>query len=138
MKDPRIDQLAETLVDHSCRVQSGEKVIIEAFDLPEPNLVCALVDAVYARGGTPMVYWKNNTVLRSLYMGATEESMDWPGSLERTAMEAAAAYIGIRGAANSDELSDVPPEKMELYTEHWWSQVHIDVRVKDTRWVVLR
>lgn len=138
MKDPRIDQLAETLVDHSCRVQSGEKVIIEAFDLPEPNLVCALVDAVYARGGTPMVYWKNNTVLRSLYMGATEESMDWPGRLERTAMEAAAAYIGIRGAANSDELSDVPPEKMELYTEHWWSQVHIDVRVKDTRWVVLR
>jgi aminopeptidase len=53
-------------------------------------------------------------------------------------MEAADAYIGIRGSANSDEFADVPPDKMELYTEHWWSPVHIDVRVKQTRWVVLR
>ncbi|MEQ9409706.1 MAG: aminopeptidase [Fuerstiella sp.] len=138
MKDPRITKLAETLVDHSCRLKTGEKVIIEAFDLPDPALVCDLVDAVYARGGTPLVIWKNNTILRSLYRGATTDSMDWAGSFERSAMEAAAAYIGIRGSANSDEFADVPPEKMELYTAHWWSQVHIDVRVKDTRWVVLR
>ena len=138
MKDPRITRLAETLVDHSCRLKSGEKVIIEAFDLPEPALVCDLVDAVYARGATPHVIWKNNTILRSLYRNATQDSMGWPGSIERGAMETANAYIGIRGSANSDEFSDVPPEKMELYTEHWWSQVHVDVRVKDTRWVVLR
>ena len=138
MKDPRITQLAETLIYHSCQLKSGQKVIIEAFDLPEPTLVCDLVDAAYARGATPHVIWKNNTVLRSLYRGATEASMSWPASLEKTAMEAADAYIGIRGAANSDELSDVPPEAMELYTSHWWSPVHSGVRVPKTRWVVLR
>ena len=138
MKDPRTAQLAETLIDHSCRLKPGEKVFIEAFDLPEPNLVCDLIDLAYARGVTPFVVWKNNAVLRSLYRGATEESMKWPGTVERGAMEAADAYIGIRGTANSDELSDVPAEKMELYTDHWWSQVHMDVRVKNTRWVVLR
>lgn len=138
MKDPRITQLAETLIDHSCRLQSGQKIIIEAFDLPESALVCDLVDAAYARGATPHVVWKSNSVLRSLYRGATEESMSWPASLEKTAMEAADAYIGIRGSANSDEFADVPPERMDVYTTHWWSPVHSGVRVPRTRWVVLR
>ncbi len=138
MKDPRISQLAQTLTQHSCRIKAGEKVIIEAFDLPEPALVCDLVDAVYAAGATPLVIWKDNQVLRSLYRGASEQSMKWAGEVEQHAMKAADAYIGIRGSANSDEFADVPPEKMELYTEHWWSPVHIEHRVKQTRWVVLR
>ena len=55
MKDPRITRLAETLVDHSCQVKQHEKVLIEAFDLPDPALVCALVDLVTRRGGLPLV-----------------------------------------------------------------------------------
>ena len=138
MKVPRITKLADTLINHSCQITAGQKVIIEAFDLPDPSLVCDLVDAAYAKGATPLVIWKNNTILRSLYRGATADSMQWHGKLEQSAMEAADAYIGIRGTANSDELSDVPPEKTDLYTEHWWSPVHIKVRVPKTRWVVLR
>ena len=34
MHDARLIRLAEILVDHSCEVQAGEKVLIEAFDLP--------------------------------------------------------------------------------------------------------
>jgi len=138
MKDPRISRLAETLIDHSCKVKAGEKVIIEAFDLPEPALVCDLVDAVYAKNATPLVIWKDNQILRSLYRGASETSMQWAGEVEAHAMQAADAYIGIRGSANSDEFADVPAEKMELYTQHWWSPVHSERRVKQTRWVVLR
>ena len=44
MHDPRIDTLADLLLDHSCRIEKGEKVLIEAFDLPDPSLVCALVE----------------------------------------------------------------------------------------------
>jgi len=138
MQDPRISRLAETLIDHSCRLKVGEKVIIEAFDLPEPNLINRLVEVATERGAIPLVLWKNNSVLRSLYHGATVESMQWAGQLEADAMKQADAYIGVRGTANSDELADVPPEKMELYTEHWWQPVHIDLRVPGTRWVVLR
>jgi aminopeptidase len=138
MQDPRFTRLAETLVDHSCRLKPGDKVLIEAFDLPEPNLVCRLVDIASERGAIPLVMWKNNAILRSLYRGATAESMQLAGQLEAEAMKQVDAYIGIRGSANSDELSDVPPEKMELYTEHWWQPVHINLRVPQTRWVVLR
>jgi len=138
MYDPRLQELATTLIDHSCRLKTGDKVLIEAFDLPDPALVCRLVETAYDRGAVPLVQWKNNTILRSLYRDATIEAMKLAGDLEAAAMKEVDAYIGVRGTANSDELSDVPPEKMELYTEHWWQPVHTHLRVPHTRWVVLR
>ena len=138
MSDPRITRLAEVLVDHSCRLQSGQKVLIEAFDLPNPELVCRLVEVAAARGAVAVVSWKNNTILRSLYRTATEESMKLAGALERERMEQMDAYIGVRGSENSSEFSDVPQEQMDLYQQHWWLPAHIEVRVPKTKWVVLR
>ncbi|MFP6767320.1 MAG: aminopeptidase, partial [Planctomycetaceae bacterium] len=138
MQDPRIDTLARTLLDHSCRLQAGETVLIEAFDLPDPALVCALVELAADRGGLPVVSWKSNAILRSLYRRATPESMILCGSIERSRMEQMDCYVGIRGAANSNGFADVPAEQMDLYQQHWWHTVHSEIRVPGTRWVVLR
>ena len=138
MKDPRIARLAEILLHHSCQVKDGQTVLIEAFDLPDPTLVCELVEGVYRSGAVPLVSWKNNQILRSLYRDATQQAMELAGKLEATAMAEANAYIGIRGTANSSELTDVPADRMELYTKHWWQPVHSEIRVPQTRWVVLR
>ena len=108
MQDPRIDRLAQVLIHHSCRLQPGQKVLIEAFDLPEPGLVCRLVEEVCRIGATPVVAIKNNAVLRSLYRGATETSMKLAGKFEAAVMSEMDAYIGIRGSANSNEFADVP------------------------------
>jgi aminopeptidase len=138
MHDPRIDRLADILLDHSCELKTGERVLIEAFDLPDPALVCRLVEGAAARGGVPFVSWKSNTVLRSLYQTATEDSMKLAGKFESDRMEHMQAYIGVRGAANSSQFADVPQAKMDLYQEHWWKTVHTDVRISKTKWVVLR
>ena len=138
MHDPRIDKLANVLLDHSCRLQKGEHVLIEAFDLPESDLVCALVEGAAARGAVPLVSTKCNLVLRSLYRAASVESMQLAARFEKDRMDAVQAYIGIRGAFNSSQHADVPQEKMDLYQQHWWQAVHSAVRVPKTRWVVLR
>jgi aminopeptidase len=138
MQDPRIRRLAEVLVDHSCQIKAGDKVLIEAFDLPETQLVCDLVELAAERGAVPLVSWKNNSILRTLYAHGTREGLSLIGDLERERMAQMDAYIGIRGAANSNEFSDVPRAQMDLYQELWWKPVHIDVRVPKTRWVVLR
>jgi aminopeptidase len=138
MHDPRIDSLANVLLDHSTRIQSGEKILIEAFDLPDMALVSALVEGAAQRGATPLVTTKHNAALRSLYRTATVESMQLAAQFERARMEAVDAYVGIRGAANSSQFADVPQERMDLYQQHWWHSVHSQVRVPDTRWVVLR
>lgn len=138
MHDPRITDLANLLLDHSCELKQGEHLLIEAIDLPEPNLVCALVEGAAERDAVPLVTWKNQVVLRSLYKTATEESMKLAASFEKDRMAAVQAYIGIRGAANGSQMADVPHERMDLYQQHWWKPVHSGIRVPDTRWVVLR
>lgn len=137
MKDPRIDQLAHTLIDHSCQLQRGENVLIEAYDLPDPQLVCRLIDMAAARGAVPFVNWKSNAVLRSLFRAATETGMQLAGEHELAQMKKMQAYIAIRGAANTSELSDVPADKLDLYQKLWWKPV-TDVRVNHSKWVVLR
>lgn len=138
MQDPRILRLAQVLVDHSCKLQSGENVLIEAFDLPDPALVTTLVKLAAERGARPLVSLKNNSVLRAMYRHGTRDGISLIGDLEKARMERMQAYIGIRGSANSNEFADVPREQMDLYQECWWKPVHIDVRVAKTKWVVLR
>lgn len=138
MHDPRIDRLAEILIDHSCELKSGETVLIEAFDLPDPLLVCRLVELASQRGAVPLVSLKSNAVLRSLYRSCGEAGFRLTGELERARMQRVQAYIGIRGAANSNQFADVPLSQMDLHQKFWWQPVHSEVRVPKTKWVVLR
>ncbi|MEO1495868.1 MAG: aminopeptidase [Planctomycetota bacterium] len=137
MHDPRIDTLADLLLDHSCELQPGETILIEAIDLPESDLVCALVEGAAKRQATPLVEIKQQRVQRSLLTNATETGMKLSGSLERNRMEQVQAYIGIRGAANASQMNGVPAERMDLYQQHWLRHVN-EYRVPKTKWVVLR
>jgi aminopeptidase len=137
MADSRYDRLAETLVHYSCALQPGDHVIIEAIDVPDA-FTRRLVRCAAKAGAQPMVWLKNQAINRELMLHATEAQMRLLGEMERGAMEKADAYIGIRGADNVSELSDVPPERRDVYDRFAWKPVHIDVRVNQTRWVVLR
>ena len=46
------------------------------------------------------------------------------------------AYIAIRAGSNTSELSDVPAEKLNLYSR--LTRPTLDYRVNETKWVVLR
>lgn len=137
MLDPRIDTLAALLVEHSLKLQPGETVLIEAFDIPEEATACVLERAAEA-GALAVVDTRQNAVLRSLYMNASESQMRLIGDIELARMERMNAYIGLRGGANATEFSDVPEERMHLYKKHVWKRVHGERRITDTRWVVLR
>ncbi|CEK14491.1 leucyl aminopeptidase (aminopeptidase T) [Chthonomonas calidirosea] len=137
MRDPRYEKLAKLLVTHSMKVKSGDKVLIEAFDIPV-DFTVTLIRAVAEAGGEPLVSTYHQQVLRALFQVATEDQMCTIGSVERTRMEAVQCYVGVRGSHNITELSDVPSEKMALYEKFWWHYVHSEVRVPKTRWVVLR
>ena len=137
MRDPRVAKLAEILVGHSTQVQPGEKVLVEAYDIPD-DVVTAVVSAITKAGGLPFVTIKRNAVLRALYHSASEEQMRLTGEWEQARMAGMDAYLGIRGSENSTELSDVPDDKMKLYRTLWWNPVHSQTRVPHTKWCVLR
>jgi aminopeptidase len=130
-------KLADIIVHHSLKVQPGEKVLVEAFDIPT-EFTMLLVRTIAAAGGHPLVYTKDNRVLREIYKHAAEEQMRFWGEVERRMMEGVQCYVGVRGTFNATEFSDVPAEKIALYQKHLWHVVHTEVRVPKTKWVVLR
>ncbi|SEF72552.1 Leucyl aminopeptidase (aminopeptidase T) [Caloramator fervidus] len=137
MVDERIKILAKNLINYSCRLQPGEKVLIETIHLELP-LVTELVKEAYRVGAIPFVTIKNKTVDRAILMGATEEQMKLMAKYEAARMSDMDAYIGIRSGNNTAELSDVPAEKLEIYNKYFWHEVHGKIRVPKTKWVVLR
>jgi aminopeptidase len=137
MPDPRKQKLAETITNHSLQVKPGERVLIETFDIPA-EFTSLLIRTIAEAGGVPLCLTKNNRVLRALYNVATEEQMRLWGEAESHLMRNVEGYVGIRGTLNSTELSDVPPERLGLYQTHVWQPVHIDIRCRKTKWVVLR
>jgi aminopeptidase len=137
MKDSRYTDLAKVLVHHSSQVTKGDKVLVEAYDIPT-DFTVELIRTIAAADGVPIVSTYHQQVLRALFNHASDEQMKLIGRVERERMEAVQCYIGVRGSHNISEMSDVPKEKMDLYERHWWTHVHQEVRVPKTRWVVLR
>jgi aminopeptidase len=137
MRDQRVTQLAKILVHHSCRVQKGERVLIDLFG-KERELARELVREVYEAGGYPHVQIHDQTITRALLMGTSEEHLSVWAGLALEQMKKMDCYIGIRGSDNINELSDVPDDKMRLYMKLYNHVVHSEQRVKKTKWVVLR
>ncbi|MCK6456558.1 MAG: aminopeptidase [Phycisphaerae bacterium] len=137
MTDPRISKLADVLVNYSCAVKSGEFILIEAIDVPhEFTTECVRVAA--NAGARPLVMLKSNQVQRALMLPATTEQWNVIADVEELQMKSVQCYIGARGNPNVSELSDVPAERQRIYESTVWKRVHSAVRIKKTRWVVLR
>ncbi|MBQ9756116.1 MAG: aminopeptidase [Clostridia bacterium] len=137
MQDPRINILAEKLINYSCALKKGEKVLIEAKGI-DYMLVNALVKEAFKVGAYPFVETYDNRVTRQLMLGESVEYAKLRAKYDSVRMSEMDAYIGIRGGENCNENSDVPGDKMQIYNEYYSHPVHHEIRVKKTKWVVLR
>lgn len=137
MRDPRNARLAQVIVHHSTRLQPGEAILIEAFDLQD-GLVHDLVEEVCRAGGIPLVQLRTNPVIRQVLVSGGEAQIRLQAEVELFQMKKVQAYVGLRASDNVSELGDVPAGQLKLYTQLLQQPVHLDWRVNHTRWVVLR
>lgn len=134
--DSRVKKLSRLLTGYSCGLQPGEKVLIEYEGKETRPLVRQLIRDVYGLGAVPFVAERDASVLREVLMEASGEQLGLQYGLELQRMEQMDAFIGIRGGENISELSDVPPEKLQLYDR---LTLPVDEqRVNGTKWVILR
>lgn len=133
--DPRYSRLAEVLTSFSISLKKGEKVLIDASDVPDA-IVIALVRAARGRGAIPFVQIGHGSIARELLKGATSAQFEVFSKLELQRMKKMDGYIALRGSDNIFELSDVPSGKMKLALSHM--RPVQNWRVRNTKWVVLR
>ncbi len=136
--DPRDRKLAQMLVEYSVKARPGDLVFIQVSGYDAMALGAACVEETARVGAAPYLHFVDAEIQRRFLQTANDEVLKRLARLEMKQMKDADCFIGIRGAANIFELSDVPRERMEAYMKHVVKPVHLEERVKRTRWVVLR
>ncbi len=135
MNDARFDALSSVLTRHSTALKPGEKVLIDAFDIPD-EFVISLVRAARKAKATPFVQIHRARISRELAREASADQLTISSSVELARMKKMDAYIAIRGSHNITEMSDVPEDRMQLVMEKM--RPVLDWRINRTKWVVLR
>lgn len=136
LKDPRLQKMAQGLINYSVKLKPGEKILIEVIDTGIP-LALEVVKEAYRVGGVPFTLVRNKQLERQIMLGATTEQLDKMAQYELVQMKEMDAYIGIRGAENANETADVPGEQYQSYMKYY-SRPVVEERVNHTKWCIMR
>ena len=138
MKDSRVEALARNVLTYSVQLEPGEKVYIEYKGEYSKHLLRELISQTVERGGVPFWFDYDESLQRRLLMATNEDQLKAHGELHLGLMKQMDAFISVRGSDNPFDLADVPAEHKGWQMQHFWKPVHIEERVRNTKWVVLR
>lgn len=133
--DPNYLKLAAVLTGHSTKLQKGERVLIDAFDIPDA-MVVALIRSVRECGAVPFVNVQHARINRELANQVVANQYETRAGWELSQMEKMDAYIALRGSDNIFEMSDLDSAKLTQIMRAM--KPVLDHRVNKTKWVVLR
>ena len=91
MTDPRYTKLAKLLVNYSCKLKPGERILLDMIDVPDEFTV-ELIRAVRAAGATPFVETRHTRVGRELLLGTNATHAADVRDLELARMKKMQAY----------------------------------------------
>lgn len=113
MLDPRIEMLADVLVNYSIAVKPGDTVLIRGETTAEP-----LFKAIYARalqaGGNPLPWPTFSGVEELHYRHASDRQLQHVHEVYKQAVETCECMISIWGQLNTKALSNVDPAKVAM------------------------
>jgi aminopeptidase len=135
MTDSRFTKLADLLIRYSTKLKKGDRVLIDAIEIPD-EMTVELIRAARRAGATPLVEVRHGRVSRELLRGTDDKHAALARDIEMFRMKRVDAYIALRGSANASEAADVPSDKMQLYSKVL--RPVLNYRVNKTRWCVLR
>jgi len=128
-------KLAGVLTGFSTNLKKGDRVLIDAFDIPEA-MVIALVRSARERGAVPYVNLQKARISRELVNDLGDDQFEVQAEWELERMRKMDAYIAVRGSDNIFEMSDVDPRKVSRMMRAM--KPVLDHRVNRTKWVILR
>ncbi|HZU14794.1 MAG TPA: aminopeptidase [Chloroflexota bacterium] len=109
--DPRVEKLADVLVNYCVAVQPGNWVIIQS-GFPGEPLVDACVAKVLKAGGHPSPQFASQMVGETFMREAGEEQLTFISPMTRASNEQADVSITIMAPRNTRAMSGIDPAKM--------------------------
>ena len=113
MADPRVVNLARTLVNYSTKVQPGDNVAIGGSYLAAP-LLREVYREVLRAGGYPHTFVSIDGLGEIFFQEANDEQLQHVSPIDELVRGTFDVSIGVGGAFNTRSLSNVDPAKQSL------------------------
>jgi aminopeptidase len=137
MMDPRIDKLADVLVNYSVAVRPGDRVAIEGTYLAEPLLKAVYVKALKA-GGHPFPMIAISGMRELLFKHGSDEQIQHVSEPRKLIMETYDVRISLSSSENTKALSNADPKKSVLFDRahaDLWKTMINRMASGEMRWV---
>ena len=138
MKDKRNEVLARQLLDYSTNLQKGEILYLEIKGKETLTLGQEIIRYATEKGATTFWYYSDESLTRHFVKNAKDDQFKTQAELHLELMKKASVYIGLRGSDNPFDMADIDSKQTEKMNSFFYKPVHLEQRVKHTRWVVLR
>ena len=138
MKDKRNTTLARQLIEYSIELKKGETLYLEIKGKETLELGKEIIRLATEKGATTFWYYNDESLIRQFLKSAQEDQFKRLSELHMALMKQTDAYIGLRGSDNSFDLADIDREQIDRMNSLFYKPVHLEQRVKHTKWVVLR
>jgi len=138
MKDKRNEILARQLLEYSVQIKPNEVLYLEIKGKETLELGKQLIRIATEKGAVPFWYYNDESLIRQWVRNADNAQFKTQAELHLALMKRADAYIGLRGSDNPFDLADIDHSQIEKQNSLFYKPVHLEERVKRTRWVVLR
>ncbi len=113
MADPRIEKLADVIIDYSLAIREGDFFVINS-----PPVAAPLVEALYVRALAKGAFPTANIALPNLaelYLThASDAQLQWVSPLQRYTIEHADALFSILADTNTKSLTNTDPAKQMM------------------------
>jgi aminopeptidase len=110
MKDPRVENLARIMVEHSTGVKKDDVCLIEG-EMAAAPLLRAIFEQVVIAGGNPVTNVGLSEQNATFLEHASDEQLAWVAPPAKWAVEEADVRFAVMASTNNRELSDIPPER---------------------------
>ena len=134
MGDNRLIKLAKILLDHSLKVNKGDKFLISTSIEAKP-LVKEIIKYANAIGAYAFVEFSDDEIDRLLLEGTSEEKVDYSLRVANVKYEGIMGRIRIRCVGNESEKSNVDRDTMNMIAKK--NAKLNDILINEKRWVLL-
>jgi aminopeptidase len=137
MSDPRIERLANVLVNYSTEVKPGDWVVVMGNVITLP-LMKEVVRTVYQAGGNVDTVLTSSDLQEQLYKAGGESQLKWISPVQKMVTDDADVIISISGTDNTRYMSNVDSrlQKMRQAASAEVFKTFVNrVSLGDVRWV---
>ena len=136
--DFRNEKLANNIIKTSISLCKDDNLLVEVIGEDGLELGNEIIKQAKAIDANTFLNVINYEQLNDFLINATKEEIIEYGKKDCKTMKKMDAYVGISSPTSDKMLKDVPQEKIELYNKYYTSLVHLEQRVKHTKWCILR